>query len=106
VEIVRRAHDELFLERLRDEADELLPLFLDPDRLFDDREPFRAEADFDPLDRVEPRFEPRFVWRELRFREPPGAPSPALPPACCDACVASPVTCPACPAAWPTCSPA
>jgi hypothetical protein len=57
LEVVRPDHDELFLERLRDE---LLRVPFEPDRL-PDPDRLRLELDEDPLDRVEPRFEPRLV---------------------------------------------
>jgi hypothetical protein len=39
----------------------------------------RPLVDFLPLARAEPRFEPRFVWRLLRFEPPPVSLSPLSP---------------------------
>jgi hypothetical protein len=88
LEVVRSGHDELFLERLRDEL-ELLRVPFEPDRL-PDPDRLRLELDEDPLDRVEPRFEPRLVLRVVLFFDPedppPWAPvacPPVASPACC-----------------------
>jgi hypothetical protein len=76
---IRRGHDELFLERLRDEPEAPLRVPFDPERLPDARERLRAELDVVPPERLEPRFEPRLVWRVLRLRELPDRLSPAPP---------------------------
>jgi hypothetical protein len=92
LEVLR--HDDLFLDRLRDEL-ELLRVLFELDRLLDP-ELLWLELDFVPLARFEPRFEPRLVLRGLRFCEAPDACScPAAAPAACPAC---PACCPACPA--------
>jgi hypothetical protein len=54
---VRRAHDVLFFLRLRVVEERLVALF----------ELERPLVGFLPLARADPRLEPRFVWRALRF---------------------------------------
>lgn len=66
---VRLIHDDFFLdERLLDEADPRVVLDVD-----------RRVVDFLLLDREEPTFEPRFVFRVRRLRELP-EPDPELDP--------------------------
>jgi hypothetical protein len=59
LEVVLR-HDR-FRERLRDEPDERLLLLFDEERPLDELERLLEELVFRLLERVDPRFEPRFV---------------------------------------------
>jgi hypothetical protein len=66
---VRRGQDAPFFLRPRVPEERLVPLF----------ELERELAVFLPLARAEPRFEPRFVWRLLRFAPPAVWPPPPPP---------------------------
>jgi hypothetical protein len=93
---IRRDHDLFLSARVREAVDE---------RLLEPVDLERPVADRFLLERVEPRFEPRFVCRVPLCRAPRLSPvaCPAPAAAWSSPCVASPTCWPACPPDCPAC---